>query len=68
MPVKQGFPGGPVVKSLPFNAGDAGLVSGGGTGLPLAAGQLSLPATTTKTQCSEIKIKKTRNIPIAPRQ
>ena len=35
------FPGGPVVKNLPSNAGDAGLTPGQGTKIPHAAGQLS---------------------------
>ena len=42
------FPGGPVVKNLPSNAGDAGLISGRGTKIPHAAGQLSLRATTSE--------------------
>ena len=40
------FPGGPVVKNPLFNAGDAGLIAGGGTKIPHAAGQLSPGATT----------------------
>ena len=42
------FPGGPVVKNLPSNAGDEGLISGWGTKIPHAAGQLSPRATTTE--------------------
>ena len=38
------FPGGPVVKNEPSNAGDGGLIPGRGTGIPHAAGQLSLRA------------------------
>ena len=38
------FPGGPVVKNLPSNAGDTGSASGRGTKIPHAAGQLSLCA------------------------
>ena len=34
------FPGGPVVKNPPSNAGDAGLVLGLGTKIPHAAGKL----------------------------
>ena len=30
------FPGGPVVKNLPSNAGDEGLIPGGGTKMPHA--------------------------------
>ena len=35
------FPGGPVVKNPPSNAGDAGSIHGQGTKIPRAAGQLS---------------------------
>ena len=42
------FPGGPVVKNLPSNAGDKGLIPGGGTKSPQATGQLSLQVTTTE--------------------
>ena len=42
------FPGGPVVKNLPCNAGDAGSIPGQGTKIPHAAGQLSPCATTTE--------------------
>ena len=38
----QDFPGGPVVKSLPFNAEDTCSISGGGTKLPYAMGQLDI--------------------------
>ena len=38
------FPGGPVVKNLPSNAGDVGSIPGQGTGIPHALGQLSLCA------------------------
>ena len=41
------FPSGPVVKNLPFNAGDTGLIPGQGTKIPHAAGQLS-PHTSTR--------------------
>ena len=41
-------PGGPVVKNLPSNAGDEGLIPGGGTKSPQATGQLSLQVTTTE--------------------
>ena len=33
------FPGGPVVKNLPCNVGDMGLIPGGGTKIPHATGQ-----------------------------
>ena len=42
------FPGGPVVKNLPSNAGDAGSIHGQGTKIPHAAGQLSPHTTTTE--------------------
>ena len=42
------FPGGPVVKNPPSNAGDVGSIPGGGTKIPHATGQLSLCATTTE--------------------
>ena len=35
------FPGGPVVKNPPSNAGDAGSIPGWGTKIPHAAGHLS---------------------------
>ena len=35
------FPGGPVVKNLPSNAGDVGSIPGRGTKIPHAVGQLS---------------------------
>ena len=49
-----GFPGGPVVKNPPCNAGDTGLSPGRGTKVPHAAEQQSLrpqlesPCTKTK--------------------
>ena len=66
------FPGGPVVKKLPFDAGAAGSVPDWGTKILHAAEQLSLCATTgkssalwqkipsapTKTRCSQIHINK----------
>ena len=44
----RNFSGGPMVKNLPSNAGDAGSISGQGTKIPQAAGQLSPCATTTE--------------------
>ena len=38
------FPGGPVVKNPPSNAGDAGLIPGWGTKIPHVSGRLSLLA------------------------
>ena len=46
------FPGGPVVKNLPSNAGDAGSIPGRGTKIPHAVGQLSLHTATTEPVCS----------------
>ena len=40
------FPGGPVVKNPPSNAGDTSLIPGRGTRIPHATGQLSPHATT----------------------
>ena len=42
------FPGGPVVKNLSSNAGDAGSIPGWGTKIPHATGQLSPHITTTE--------------------
>jgi len=42
------FPGGPVVKNPPCNAGDMGLIPGWGTKIPHAAGQLNLSTATAK--------------------
>ena len=47
------FPGGPVVKNLPSNAGDMGSIPGGGTNIPHAKGQLN-PWAETKTWFSQI--------------
>ena len=45
------FPGGPVVKNPPYNAGDVGSIPGQRTKIPHAAGQLSLHTTTTELAC-----------------
>ena len=45
-PVRRDFPGSPVVKNSPSNAGDVGLIPGWGTKIPHAAGQLSPCAAT----------------------
>ena len=47
----RNFPGGPVVKNPPSNAGDTGSIPGGGTKIPHAAGQLSPCVTTTELTC-----------------
>ena len=39
---KEDFPGGSVVRTLPSNAGDEGLIPGRGTKIPPVVGQLSL--------------------------
>ena len=44
-PLLRDFPGGPAVKNLSCNAGDASLIPGQGTKIPHAAGQISLHAT-----------------------
>ena len=45
------FSGGPVVKNLPYNAGDVGSTPSQGTKILHAVGQLSLHATTTELMC-----------------
>ena len=49
---KSGFPGGPVVKNSPANAGDACLIPAGK--IPHAAEQLSWCAITTEPKCSRV--------------
>ena len=53
--LERDFPGGPVVKNLPRNAGDLGLIPGQGTKSSHAVEQLSLHATATEkpSQCSK---------------
>ena len=46
--MERNFPGGPVAKNPPYNAGDAGSIPGQGTKIPHAMGQLSPRATTTE--------------------
>ena len=46
--VSGDFPGGPVVKNPPSNAGDVGSIPGWGTKIPHDAGQLSPCAATTE--------------------
>ena len=43
-----GFPGGPGVKNLPWNAGDLGSIPGWGTRIPHAEEHLSLRAATAE--------------------
>ena len=48
---KRDFPGGPVVKNPPSNAGDTGSIPGQRTKIPHASGQLSPPAATSEPVC-----------------
>ena len=48
------FPDGSVVKNLPSNARDLGSISGWGTKIPHAAGQLSLHIITTESRTSQL--------------
>ena len=45
------FPGGPVVKNLPSNAGDTGSIPGQGTRISHAMGKQRLCATATEPTC-----------------
>ena len=45
---QRDFPGGPVVKNPPSNAGDMGSIPGRATKIPHTTGQLSLHTTTTE--------------------
>ena len=47
--------GGPVVKNLLSNAGDTGLIPGGGTKIPHATGQLSKHTPTRESPCAAVK-------------
>ena len=50
------FPGGPVVKNLPYTAGDVGLIPGQRTKIPHVAGQLrSLRTSTRESACLELQ-------------
>ena len=48
---RSDFPGGPVIKNPPSNAGDAGSIPGWETKIPHGAGQLSPRATTREPAC-----------------
>ena len=50
------FPGGPVVKNLPCNAGDTGLIPGWGNKIPHTAEQLSPHITTTESSGSRAHV------------
>ena len=61
------FPGGPVVKNLPCNAGDAILISYRGTKIPDATEQLS-PSTTATEPCAATESPRTAaEEPVCPR-
>ena len=50
--LQRDFRGGPVVKNLPWNAGDVRSTSGQGTRIPNATGQLSQTTTVAEPMCS----------------
>ena len=50
----RNFPGGPVVKNPPSNAGDKGSIPGWGTKIPHAIGQLNLCATTREAHMLQL--------------
>ena len=50
----QAFPGGPVLRNLPFNAGDASSIAGWGTKIPHEEGQLTSCASAAEpASCNE---------------
>ena len=49
--VSWDFPGGPVLKNPPSNAGDAGSIPGRGIKIPHATGQLSPRASRREPEC-----------------
>ena len=51
----RGFPGGPVIKNLPLNAGNVDSIPGWGTRFPHAMGQLSLYTATTIAHTPQLK-------------
>ena len=55
------FPGGPVVKNQPANAGDTGSIPSWGTKIPHAVEQLSLCTTTTEPVHLEFMLLKKRS-------
>ena len=63
--LSRDFPGGPVVKNPPSNAGDVGLISGQGTKIPHAVGQLSPRAATTKPALSRACVPRLESLPAA---
>ena len=56
LPSKGDFPGGPVVKNLPCNAGNTGLIPGWGTKIPHAMEQLNPRATTRASVCPQVAL------------
>ena len=53
------FPGGPVVKNPPSNAGDAGSIPSQGTKIPRAGWQLSPRTTTSELTCCKLQSPRT---------
>ena len=62
---RRGFPGGPVVNSLPCSAGGSGSIPGQGTKIPHPTGQLSLCATTTAPVYSRSHVLQLLSLPVA---
>ena len=52
---KGDFPGGPVVKNPPYNAGDMGSIPGQETGIPHEVGQLSSRTSTREPVCRKLQ-------------
>ena len=52
--VNSDFPGGPVVKSLPCNAGNMGLIADQGTKIPHAARELNETSRVLQTRPSQL--------------
>ena len=52
------FPSGPVIKSLPSNGGDTGLMSGWGTKIPDTVGQLNPCSTTREAHIPQLEKRK----------
>ena len=59
------FLGSSVVKNLPSNAGDIGLIPGWGTNIPHAMGQLSPCAATTEPMCPRAHMPQLKRSPCA---
>ena len=57
-----------MVKNLPSNAGDAGLIPPGGAKIPHAEGQLSLRATATEPTCSGASMPQLEREALTPQQ